>query len=212
MTPFTQLRAVACPLPYSSIDTDQLIPARFMKRSRAEGYGDFLLRDLRFDEAGTPLPDFPLNALERGAAQILVTRRNFGAGSSREAAVYALVDYGIRCVIAPSFGDIFASNAVNNGLLPARVEEADAEALIDHLQAGGRDLFVDLDARRIEAEGRWIGFSVEPVWRTKLLNGWDDLDLTASYGEAIATFAARDRGLRPWAVPNDFSTGQKMSD
>jgi len=216
MTPFTRLRAIACPLPYSSIDTDQLIPARFMKRSRAEGYGDFLLHDLRFDEAGALVSDFPLNAVNARRAEILVTRRNFGAGSSREAAVYALVDYGIRCVIAPSFGDIFASNAVNNGLLPARVTEAEAEALIEGLTAGGRDLLVDLEARRIEAAGRAIDFAVEPVWRTKLLNGWDDLDLTASYGEAIAAFAAQDRALRPWATPaaiaNDFFIEQDMSD
>ena len=216
MTPFTQLRAMGCALPFSSIDTDQLIPARFMKRSRAEGYGDFLLYDLRFDEAGQPVVGFPLNAPSAKGAQILVTRRNFGAGSSREAAVYALVDYGIRCVIAPSFGDIFASNAVNNGLLPARVEESEAEALIEGLLAGGRELLVDLDACRIEAGGRSIGFAVDPVWRTKLLNGWDDLDLTASYGEAIAAFAAKDQLSRPWAVPNespaDFLIRQKMSD
>lgn len=203
MTPFTQLRALACPLPFSSVDTDQLIPARFMKRSRAEGYGNHLLYDRRFDETGAPIADFPLNAPERRGAQVLVARRNFGAGSSREAAVYALVDFGIRCVIAPSFGDIFAGNAVNNGLLPARVEEADGEALLEWLAGGGRDLSVDLAAGTIEAGGRTIPFTVEPVWRTKLLNGWDDLDLTASYGAAIAEFAERDRSRRPWAIPSE---------
>ena len=123
MQPFQRLTATACPLPYANIDTDQLIPARFMKRSRAEGYGGYLLHDMRFSGDGAEIADFPLNRSRYRNAQIIVARRNFGAGSSREAAVYALVDYGIRCVIAPSFGDIFASNSVNNGLLPARVDE-----------------------------------------------------------------------------------------
>ena len=138
MQPFTRLTATACPLPLASVDTDQLIPARFMKRSRAEGYGGHLLYDLRFDADGRPRTGFPLNDPRWAGAQILVARRNFGAGSSREAAVYALVDFGIRCVVAPSFGDIFASNAVNNGLLPARVGEADAEALLFALRDGRR--------------------------------------------------------------------------
>jgi 3-isopropylmalate/(R)-2-methylmalate dehydratase small subunit len=201
MTPFTILTALACPLPFSGIDTDQLIPARFMKRSRKEGYGDALLYDRRYGEDGSPKADFPLNAPERAGAQIIVTRRNFGAGSSREAAVYALADYGIRCVVAPSFGDIFASNAVNNALLPARVSEEDGEALIDWLEAGGREITVDLDACTVSFDGRALDFAVEPVWRTKLLNGWDDLDLTASYGEAISAFAKVDETVRPWALP-----------
>ena len=122
MQPFVTLTAPACPLPLSNVDTDQLIPARFMSRPRSEGYGDFLLHDLRRGEAGALDPAFPLNA--HPGAGILVARRNFGCGSSREAAVYALADFGFACVIAPSFGDIFASNAVNNGLLPATVPGA----------------------------------------------------------------------------------------
>src|SRR3712207_1076567 len=158
MTPFRRFTAVACALPLSSIDTDQLIPARFMKRSRAEGYGPCLLYDLRFDESGTPRADFPLNDPASAGAGVLVARRNFGAGSSREAAVYALVDYGIRCVVAPSFGDIFASNAVNNGLLPARVSEADGEALIAAVQGGAREVSVDLEALAVTAGGHTWSF------------------------------------------------------
>lgn len=203
MQPFTRLTATACPLPLASVDTDQLIPARFMKRSRAEGYGGHLLYDLRFDADGRPRAGFPLNDPRRAGAQILVARRNFGAGSSREAAVYALVDFGIRCVVAPSFGDIFASNAVNNGLLPARVGEADVEALLFALQdeGGPGEVTVDLEGRRILAGPLALGFEIDPVWRTKLLNGWDDLDLTLSHADRIAAFAARDRALRPWAAP-----------
>ena len=200
MEPFRRLEAIACPLPLSGIDTDQLIPARFMSRSRAEGYGGFLLHDLRFDADGQPKPDFPLNDPARAGARIIVTRRNFGGGSSREAAAYALVDYGIRCVIAPSFGDIFTGNAVNNGLLPARVSEEEAEALLAFLETG-RELTVDLDATTITAGELTIGFAIDPVRRVKLLNGWDDLDLTLSHGDAIAAFAEADRARRPWLSP-----------
>ncbi|RAI02978.1 3-isopropylmalate dehydratase small subunit [Acuticoccus sediminis] len=199
MTPFTTLTATACPLPYSGIDTDQLIPARFMKRPRSEGYGQFLLHDLRFDEAGAPRADFPLNAPQYGDAAIIVARRGFGGGSSREAAVYALVDYGIRCVIAPSFGDIHASNEVNNGMLPARVTEEDAERLL--ARAPETKLTVDLEAQTVTAGDIVVPFEVEPVWRTKLLNGWDDLDLTASFADAISAFAANDAAQNPWKTP-----------
>ena len=201
MQPFVTLTAPACPLPLSNVDTDQLIPARFMSRPRSEGYGDFLLHDLRRDEAGALDPAFPVNA--HPGAGILVARRNFGCGSSREAAVYALADFGFACVIAPSFGDIFASNAVNNGLLPATVEEAEAETLLAALDAGG-ELTVDLERQEIRGAGAPIRFAVDPVWRTKLLNGWDDVDLTLSHAEAIAAFAARDAAARPWAqLPRD---------
>lgn len=201
MRPFTRLDAVACPLPLSGIDTDQLIPARFMSRSRAEGYGPVLLHDLRFDEAGRPRAEFPLNDPARAGAEILVARRNFGGGSSREAAVYALADHGIRAVVAPSFGDIFASNAVNNGLVPARVSEEDGERLLDALAAGAMRASVDLTACTVAAGLVVASFAIDPVWRTKLLNGWDDLDLTLSHADAIAAFAARDQALRPWATP-----------
>lgn len=205
MTPFRTLEAVAVGLPLASIDTDQLIPARYMKRTRAEGYGNQLLHDLRFDESGAPRPEFPLNDPTRQGAQILVARRNFGAGSSREAAVYALADYGIRCVIAPSFGDIFASNAVNNGLLPARVSEADAEALLAALAEppprGTSTAHIDLEAQTIRCTTLDLPFAIDPVWRQKLLNGWDDLDLTISFAPAIAAFEARDAHARPWVAP-----------
>ncbi|MBM6581054.1 3-isopropylmalate dehydratase small subunit [Microvirga sp. BT689] len=201
MQPFQRLAATACPLPYANIDTDQLIPARFMKRSRAEGYGGYLLHDMRFSGDNVEISDFPLNRPRHRNAQILVARRNFGAGSSREAAVYALVDYGIRCVIAPSFGDIFASNSVNNGLLPARVDERDAETLIRLLEANDTMLIVDLMEQMISAGGLSVPFNIDPVWRMKLLNGWDDIDLTINQADAITRFRADDLSRRPWAVP-----------
>ena len=200
MQPFRVLTATACPLPMANVDTDQLIHARFMSRPRSSGYGDFLLHDLRGGPDGAPLPDFPLNRAERAGAGILVARRNFGSGSSREAAAYALVDGGFRCVLAPSFGDIFSSNAVNNGLLPGRLGEDDAERLLEVLQ-GVHELTVDLHACRVQAGAESWGFTLDPVSRTKLLNGWDDLDLTASHADAIAAFAAADAAARPWMPP-----------
>lgn len=199
MERFRRLLAVACPLPNANVDTDQLIPARFMSRPRSEGYGPFLLHDLRRDDEGRPHGRIALDRPERRGAAILVAGRNFGSGSSREAAVYALVDFGIRCVVAPSFGDIFASNAVNNGLLPARVSDADGEALLALLEGGQRELIIDLEAQQIVAGQSRMVFEVDPVWRTKLLNGWDDLDLTMSYESEIKAFSQADAHARPWA-------------
>ena len=182
------------------MDTDQLIPARFMKRSRAEGYGAVLLHDLRFDASGSARAEFPLNRPGHAGAQILVARRNFGCGSSREAAVYALVDHGFRCVLAPSFGDIFAANAVNNGLLPGRIGEAEAEALLAALEVSPV-MSIDLEACRY-ATGTVTGaIAIDALWRKKLLNGWEDVDLTLEQEPAIQAFVARDATRRPWATP-----------
>ena len=201
MTPFSHMTGIACPLALQNVDTDQIIPARFMKRSRDEGYGGQLLHDMRFAPTGLPIADFPLNEPRYAGAQILVARRNFGSGSSREAAVYALADYGIRCVIAPSFGDIFAANAVNNGLLPAQVTEAEAEALLSLLAdpASGA-VTVDLALQIITAGGASFDFAIDPVRRMRLLNGWDELDLTLRHQDAIAAFQRTDIAARPWAA------------
>jgi 3-isopropylmalate/(R)-2-methylmalate dehydratase small subunit len=198
MEPFRQLTARACPIALANIDTDQILPARFIRTPRAQSHAPFLFYDMRFDEEGWPRPDFPLNRPQWVDARIIVARRNFGAGSSRESAVYALADYGISCIIAPSFGDIFASNAVNNGLLPARVSEAEAEELIAALEHGIAEVAVDLEAQTIRAGNHSIAFAIDPVWRMKLLTGWDDLDLTISYRAEIEAFAARDAERRPW--------------
>lgn len=197
MTGWTTHEGKAVALPLENVDTDQIIPARFMSAPRASGYGRFLLHDLRRD--GDVLrADFPLNQPAADGASILLTRRNFGSGSSREAAVYALVDAGYRAVIAPGFGDIFAGNAVNNGLLPARVTEADAEALFA-LCPG--TMTVDLDRLTISSAELTIAFALDPIWRQKLINGWDDIDLTASHTQAITEFAARRRASAPWVWP-----------
>lgn len=201
MEPLTTLRAPACALPLSNVDTDQLIPARFMKEPRSAGYGRFLLHDLRCRSDGHPDPAFPLNRPGAEHARILVTGRNFGAGSSREAAVYALVDHGFRCVIAPSFGDIFASNAVNNGLLPATVTEADGQLLLDLLDERIEILEVDLQATRIRTQAFELDFTIDPVWRSKLLSGRDDIDLTLDLTDTIRTFALAHERRYPWTRP-----------
>ena len=202
MTPFTALTAIACPLGLANVDTDQLIPARFMARPRSEGYGRFLLHDLRFGTDGRTA-GFILDDPRYSGAAILVARRNFGTGSSREAAVYALADYGVRCVIAPSFGDIFAANAVKNGVLPALVEEPAAEHLISWLASASRpELSVDLASQTIRAGARTVAFGVDPVRRMQLLNGWDDLDLTLRHEAAIGAYRAGRRGSVPWVWPD----------
>jgi 3-isopropylmalate/(R)-2-methylmalate dehydratase small subunit len=202
MQPFTSLTAVACPLGLENVDTDQLIPARFMSRPRDAGYGAYLLHDLRFDGTGAPKPDFVLNDARYRNCRVLVAHRNFGTGSSREAAVYALADFGIRCVIAPSFGDIFASNAVKNGVLPALVSEAFAERLIRWLAAAPEPVVtLDLERQLIRAESFEEAFAIDPVRRLQLMKGWDDIDLTASYLETISAFKSRRRTDAPWVWP-----------
>ncbi len=198
-TGWTRHEGLAHAIARENIDTDQIIPARFMSAPRSAGYGRFLLHDLRFDEDGEARSDTVLPT--DSETTILVTRRNFGGGSSREAAVYALVDFGIRAVFAPSFGDIFSNNAVNNGLLPARISEADADALLAHLAAGPRSLAVDLDAETVAGEGIAVPFALDPVWRTKLTNGWDDIDLTRAHAHAIADHRATLRANTRWLWP-----------
>jgi 3-isopropylmalate/(R)-2-methylmalate dehydratase small subunit len=201
MDRFTTLVSIACPLGLENIDTDQLIPARFMSRPRNAGYGGFLLHDLRFAPDGSSKYCRIDDPACRGA-KILVARRNFGTGSSREAAVYALWDFGIRCVIAPSFGDIFASNAVKNGLLPAQVSEADAEKLLAACSADPAAIMtVDLEAVTIAVAGLVCPFAIDPVRRLQLLNGWDDLGLTLLHRDAIDQFQRLHHQERPWAIP-----------
>lgn len=194
MRGWTTLQGRAVALAQANIDTDQLIPARFMSAPRSEGYGDFLLHDARQDD-----PDHVLNRY--AGVDVLVTRRNFGSGSSREAAVYALVDFGIRAVFAPSFGDIFASNAVNNGLLPAKIDETQIEALIECLGASEADAEIDLAAGRATIAGQELSFDLDPVWQKKLVNGWDDIDLTAQHNDEIQRFREARKAAHRWTIP-----------
>jgi len=200
MEPFKKLTATACPLALANINTDQILPARFLKWPRSAGLGQVLFRDMRFD-GDNEQSDFPLNRPVWRDAKIVVGDRNFGCGSSREAAVYALYDYGIRCVIAPSFGDIFAGNAVQNGLLAAVVTEEEAQSLLSALdQSPERPMTVDLETQMITFGDLQLSFSIDPVVRIRLLNGWDDITMTQSYREQIDAFRAKDIANRPWAM------------
>jgi 3-isopropylmalate/(R)-2-methylmalate dehydratase small subunit len=204
MDKFTRITATACPLNVTNINTDQLLPARYLKWPRSAGLGKVLLQDLRFDSEGGEQPDFPLNRPQWRDAKIIVAGRNFGCGSSREAAVYALYDYGIRCVIAPSFGDIFAGNSVQNGLLIAAVSDDVAAELMAQLAITPETpVTVDLEQQTMTCGNHSYSFAIDPVRRLRLLNGWDDIALTESFSDRIAAFKVADRIHRTWAFPSD---------
>jgi len=186
-------------LPQANVDTDQLIPARFMSVPRSEGYGAYLMHDARRDASGALLPDHPLN--RHAGASVLIARENFGSGSSREAAVYALVDAGFRAVIAPSFGDIFASNASGNGLLTATLDAQVCAQLEAAVAAGATQADVDLETSLIRIGAHEAQFAIDGSWRTKLINGWDDIDLTGQHMSGIERFRATRKTTAPWAWP-----------
>lgn len=194
MKGWTKITGRAVALAQANVDTDQLIPARFMSAPRSDGYGTFLLHDARQDH-----DDHVLN--RHASADVLITRRNFGSGSSREAAVYALVDFGIKAVFAPSFGDIFQGNAVNNGLLPARLSESQIETLIEAIGKDDVVATVDLEAGTATIGGHDLSFELDPVWQQKLMNGWDDIDLTAQHTDEITSFRAARLAAHPWVLP-----------
>jgi 3-isopropylmalate/(R)-2-methylmalate dehydratase small subunit len=202
MEKFVRLTAKACPLMIPNLNTDQILPARYLKWPRSRGLGAVLFHDFRLDAEGRPRADIPFNQEAYRDARILLAGRNFGGGSSREAAVYALYDHGFRCVIAPSFGDIFAQNAVKNGLLTAVATEAEIAELAAAISADpAQTIDVDLE-RQTVSSGTWnCTFMIDPISRNQLLNGWDDVDLTDSYREQITAFRAKDKAVRPWVTP-----------
>ena len=191
MEPFVKLTGVAAPIDRVNIDTDQIIPAIHLKRIERTGFGQFLFSSWRFNEDGTPKSDFVLNDPNYQEPKILVAGRNFGCGSSREHAPWALEDYGIRCVIAPSFADIFFNNCFQNGLLPVVLPEEDVRRLMDKLSENpGLSLTVDLESQRIwdDQEDIVLSFDVDQFRRNCLLNGLDDIGLTLQHDHRIAAF------------------------
>lgn len=195
------IKGITAYLPKANVDTDQLIPARFMSAPRSEGYGDYLLYDQRRDAHGQLDPSFPLNTDK--TPSVLIAHRNFGSGSSREAAVYALVDAGFQAVIAPSFGDIFSSNAVNNGLLPLRLDEQDhAKLVVCHKAKSDLPTAIDLDTCQLRLGSFECVFTLDETWRLKLINGWDDIDMTQQHLSSIEGYIERACNITPWAWPN----------
>jgi 3-isopropylmalate/(R)-2-methylmalate dehydratase small subunit len=203
MDKFVRLTATACPLSLPNLNTDQILPARYLKWPRSKGLGTVLFDDVRLDAKGRPREDFAFNHATYRGAKVLLAGRNFGGGSSREAAVYALYDHGFRCVVAPSFGDIFSQNAVKNGLLTAVANETDIEKLATLVrEKPSQPVIVDLEQQTVSGGDISFAFAIDPISRNQLLNGWDDVDLTESYREQIAAFKAKDQTLRPWATPS----------
>lgn len=198
MQKFGRLTAIAAPLAERNVDTDQIIPARFLKVPRARGYADYLFHDRRQDRA-----DFALNDQRWAGARILVAGANFGCGSSREAAVYALMDGGFRAVIATSFGDIFRNNALRNGLLPVPLPTDEVERLLAMLQRGNAgEVTVDLVAQTvIFPDGSVVPFTVDAHRRRCLLEGLDDIGLTLTMRDAVDRFAATRAKAAPWSLP-----------
>jgi 3-isopropylmalate/(R)-2-methylmalate dehydratase small subunit len=196
MHPFTTHTGLVAPMDRANVDTDQIIPKQFLKRIERTGYGPFLFYDWRYrDDGKTPNPDFELNKPAAAGASILLARRNFGCGSSREHAVWAIENYGFRVVIAPSFADIFYNNCFKNGVLPIRLSEEQVEDLFQRAAKGGYKLTVDLAACRItDAAGLALSFAVEEARRHNLLHGLDDIALTLQHEAKIAAYE-RVRGM-----------------
>ena len=191
MQTFVKLTGVAAPIDRVNIDTDQIIPAVYLKRIERSGYGQYLFSSWRFNEDGSPNADFVLNDPNYQNPRILVAGRNFGCGSSREHAPWALDDFGIRCVIAPSFADIFFNNCFQNGLLPVVLPEEDVRRILDHLKENpGAQLTVDLEAQRVwtEDEEVALSFDVDQFRKYCLLNGLDEIGLTLQHEAKIAAF------------------------
>jgi 3-isopropylmalate/(R)-2-methylmalate dehydratase small subunit len=200
MQPFTTLTAVAAPLPMINIDTDMIIPKDYLKTIKRTGLGRGLFAEISKRNDGTPDPDFSLNQPAYQDAQILVTGDNFGCGSSREHAPWALLDRGIRCVISTSFADIFYQNCFKNGLLPVKVSEEELARLMAHAERGANaTLTVDLPAQTISGhDGEPIAFDIDPGLKHCLVNGLDEIALTLQKGDAVAAHEAKLAERRPW--------------
>ncbi|GAB3127822.1 3-isopropylmalate dehydratase small subunit [Novispirillum itersonii] len=203
MDKFTKLTGVAAPLPMINVDTDMIIPKQFLKTIKRTGLGKNLFDEMRYTETGEENPDFMLNKPAYRNASILVAGENFGCGSSREHAPWALLDFGIRCVIAPSFADIFFNNCFKNGILPIRLPQADVDKLMDDANRGANAVVtVDLENQVITGpDGGSISFEVEAFRKHCLLNGLDDIGLTLQKAEKIASFEDGLTRDQPWATP-----------
>jgi 3-isopropylmalate/(R)-2-methylmalate dehydratase small subunit len=201
MPPFTTLTGVAAPMPLVNIDTDMIIPKQFLKTIQRSGLGKNLFDEMRYDRQGNEIADFVLNQPAYRQAEILVAGDNFGCGSSREHAPWALLDFGIRCVISTSFADIFHGNCFKNGILPITLPQAQVDVLMDEARKGANArITVDLAAQTVStSDGTVFTFDIDPFRKHCLLNGLDDIGLTLEKAAAIDAFEARARLAQPWA-------------
>src|ERR1051325_3887618 len=201
MEKFTQLTGVAAPLPMINIDTDKIFPAIYLKTIKRTGLAQWLFQEIRFRPDGSEDPDFVLNQGPYRKAKVLVAGDNFGCGSSREHAPWALVDFGIRCVISTSFGDIFYNNCFKNGILPIRVSQDDLDKLFDDAERGANaTLTIDLANQEIRGpDGGTVKFEIDPFRKHCLMNGLDDIGLTMEKKASIDSYEAKAKQERAWA-------------
>ena len=202
MTPFTRITAVAAPLDFANVDTDKIIPARFLRklRSAAAGYEPWLFHDMRYDAEGRERPEFVLNQAPYRNAKILVADVNFGCGSSREGAVYALMDHGFRAVIAASFGDIHYANEIQNGMLPVTLPQETCKALREQLVTKpGSELSIDLETQTVtDTNGMEHRFAIDAVYKERLAKGLDEVAMVLEHLPEIEAFEKKHHGERPW--------------
>ena len=192
MKPINHIESVMTPLDRKNVDTDQIISKEFLKRIERTGFGKYLFHHWRFHSDGTPTEDFVLNDPRFKGSEILVAQENFGCGSSREHAPWAIQDYGFNVVIAPSFADIFYNNCVKNGILPIRLVHGEVDELIQKGQQRPYRLEVNLEEQTVAGEdGSRYGFTIDPYWKEMLLKGWDEIALTFQYESYIAAFEAK---------------------
>jgi 3-isopropylmalate/(R)-2-methylmalate dehydratase small subunit len=201
MQKFTTLTGIAAYLPMINVDTDMIIPKQYLKTIKRTGLGKGLFAELRYDEAGKPHEDFVLHKPPYHQAKILITGENFGCGSSREHAPWALLDFGISCIIAPSFADIFYNNCFKNGILPIALPQEEIDKLIDDAARGANaTISIDLASQEIRGpDGGVIKFDIDPFRKRCLMEGLDDIGLTLEKGDAIDAFEGKARTERPWA-------------
>jgi 3-isopropylmalate/(R)-2-methylmalate dehydratase small subunit len=200
MDQFTTLTGIAAPLPLINIDTDMIIPKQFLKTIKRSGLGVNLFDEMRYADDGSEIPDFVLNKPQYREAQIIVAGENFGCGSSREHAPWALLDFGIRCVIAPSYADIFYNNCFKNGILPIVLPQEQIDVLMKDAEKGANArMTIDLDAQTVtSSDGEVFAFDVDPFRKHCLMNGLDDIGLTLEKSAAIDAFEAKAQVERPW--------------
>ena len=202
MQPFTVLTAVAAPLEIAKIDTGMILPGRYMRRHRRPGhdYGEAFLYDLRFDDKGQPRADFPTNQPAYRDAKILVTDQDFGCGSSREGAAFAVMDFGLQALVGVSFGEIFQGNCIQNGIVAVTLPEAAIHDLWRQLrEKPGAEITIDLPNQTVIApDGKLHGFDISPLRKDRLVRGIDDIDVTLEYRDAIEAFETRRRAAVPW--------------
>ncbi|PZX17108.1 3-isopropylmalate/(R)-2-methylmalate dehydratase small subunit [Palleronia aestuarii] len=200
MEKFTELQGIAAPLPQINVDTDMIIPKQFLKTIKRSGLGVNLFDEMRYLDDGSENPDFVLNKPAYRDAQVLVTGDNFGCGSSREHAPWAIADFGIRCIIAPSYADIFYNNCFKNGILPIALPQDQVDLVMEDAEKGANArISVDLEAQEITmSDGRTLPFEIDPFRKHCLLNGLDDIGLTLEKGAAIDGFETEFAQARPW--------------